>query len=151
MKLRKRWCGKKTYVSNQPTLFVEWIWISTRSFSIQCCWGAFWREIILAHEKNNLLYLLIFQSPFLLFFLLSLLSFFARSSRVVVMVNRCHGERASKTKVTPGTFYQLFYYLSKSCQRELEEGIRAPDHIWSNSKWRLIQTAKKEAAKGTTL
>ena len=58
------------------------------------------------------------------------------------MVNRCHGERASKTKVTPGTFYQLFYYLSKNCQRELEEGIRAPDHIWSNSKWRLIQTAK---------
>ena len=123
MKLRKRWFGKKTYVSNQPTPFVEWIWISTRSFSIQCCWGAFWREIILAHEKNNLLYLLIFQSPFLPFFFLSLLSFFPRSSRVVVMVNRCHGERASKTRVTPGTFYQSFYYLSKSCQKELKKRL----------------------------
>ena len=71
---------KKTKVSNQPTSFVGWIWISTRSFSIQCCWGAFWRKVILAHEKNNLLYLLIFQSPFLPFFLLSLLSFFPRST-----------------------------------------------------------------------
>ena len=114
--------------------------------NIQCCWGAFWREIILAHEKNNLLYLLIFQSPFLPFFLLSLLSFFPRSSRVVVMVNRCHGERASKTRVTPGTFYQSFYYLSKSCQKELEKEIRAPDHIWSNSRWRLIQTAKTKCS-----
>ena len=146
MKLRKRWCGKNTQVSNQPTPFVGWIWISTRSLSIQCCCGAFWREIILAQEKNNLLYLLIFQSPFLPFFLLSLLSFFPRSSRVVVMVNRCHGERASKTRVTPGTFYQSFYYLSKSCQKELEKQIRAPDHIWSNSRWRLIQTAKTKCS-----
>ena len=77
---------------------------------------------MLAHKKITSSIRLSSHPLFQPFFPLSILSLFPRSSRVFFL-NR---ERASKTRITPGTFYQSLNYLSKSCQKELEKGIRAP-------------------------